>query len=500
MIWNTNAWNPLKVRSKACLQPRRKNPMARSFDLNFMWLIRMATAAVLATLTFQLSAAAPPNIILILTDDHGWTSTATEMDKANPASRSDFYETPSIDRLARSGMRFSQGYAPAAICTPTRRSILFGQTQFRQGVDEGFDERYDPYEKGYLTIPLMLKAAHSAYRAAHFGKWHQKTGAFSPEDFGFDQSDGRTSNADGTMFEYKDDKWKNVFITGDPKRSDRISGRGASFIRRNAAAATPFFLQLSYYATHVDIQAKEETYHHFSSKPRGRGHDHPGFAAMLKDLDTGIGSVLDAVEATGIADNTFIIFMADNGGAEFFPPSRFKLAPQGTNGRPQHNDPLRGGKWVLYEGGIRVPFVISGPGITAGSQSDVPVVGYDLLPTLAELAGYPSAMPSTVDGGSFVPLLDDGRGEVRRPQPAIFHHREAKNQLHSAIRMGDYKLVKFWKKNYAWGPRIELYNLAEDIGEAKDLAGQMPEKARQMEQVLLTYLESIDAELLTRVQ
>lgn len=482
------------------LTPEERNPMALSFDFNLTRLIRFTAAAVLGTLAGQFAKAEPPNIILILTDDHGWTSTSAGMDKTNPASRSDFHETPNIDRLALNGMRFSQGYAPAAICTPTRRSILFGQTQFRQGGDDGFDERYHPYEKGYLTIPLMLKAANSEYRAAHFGKWHQKTGVFSPEDFGFDQSDGRTSNGDGNMYEYKDDKWKNVFITGDPKRSERISGRGASFIRRNVATGNPFFLQLSYYATHVDIQAKEETYNHFSSKPRGRVHDHPGFAAMLNDLDTAIGSVLDAVEAAGIADNTFIIFMADNGGAEFLPPSRFKLAPPGTSARLQRNDPLRGGKWVLYEGGIRVPFVISGPGIPAGSQSDVPVVGYDLLPTLAELAGYPEALPSTLDGGSIVPLLDDGHGEVRRPQPALFHHREAGGYLHSAVRMGDYKLIKFWKKNYAWGPRSELYNLAEDVGEATDLAGQMPEKVRQMEQVLADYLESIDAELLNRIR
>ena len=432
-----------------------------------------------------------PNFILILTDDHGWTSTSSRMDKSLPTSASDYQETPNIDRLANQGMRFSQGYSPAAICTPSRRSILFGQTQFRMGPDDGFDVRYDPYAKAFLTIPLMLKQVDARYRSAHFGKWHMKTGDYSPEDFGFDQSDGRTSNGDGSIWENKEDKWKKTFLVEAPKGIDRLTGRGASFIRRNVESGHPFFLQISHYATHVDIQTKPETYDYFSGKPRGRTHDHPGYAGMLADLDTGIGQILDQVERLGIADNTYILIMADNGGAEFIPPASNKLAPPGTNGRPSRNDPLRGGKWVLYEGGVRVPFIVKGPGIPADSQSDVPVIGYDLLPTIAELAGYGSAMPDYVDGGSFADLLDDGLGEVSRPTNALFHHRYA-SYLHSSIRVGDYKLLKFWRDHSNHAEGIELFDLSTDLGETNDLAKQMPDKARALEQQLLDYIKAVD--------
>jgi arylsulfatase A len=437
------------------------------------------------------AAKSPPNFIVILTDDHGWTSTSTRMDKSLPTSASDYQETPNIDRLAKAGMRFSQGYSPAAICTPSRRSILFGQTQLRMGPDDGFDVRYDPVEKGFLTIPLMLKQTDARYRAAHFGKWHMKTGDFSPEDFGFDQSDGRTSNEDGSMWEDKEDKWKKTFLVESPKKIDRLTERGESFIRRSVQAGNPFFLQISHYATHVDIQTKPETYAHFSDKPRGRTHDHPGYAGMLADLDTGIGMILDEVERLGIAENTYIVIMADNGGAEFIPPAGNKLAPPGTNGRPSRNDPLRGGKWVLYEGGVRVPFVMKGPGIPADSQSDIPVIGYDLLPTFAELAGYPQAMPAYVDGGSFAGLLDDGLGEVSRPSDALIYHRYA-SYLHSSIRVGDYKLIKFWHDHPDHAEGIELFDLSKDLGETTDLAPQMPAKAKALEQQLLDYIASVD--------
>lgn len=434
---------------------------------------------------------AAPNFVLILTDDHGWTSTSSLMDKNNLLSGSDYHETPNIDRLAKSGMRFSQGYSPAAICTPSRRSILFGQTHFRMGPDDQFDQRYHPSEKGFLTIPLMLKQIDARYSAAHFGKWHQKTGEYSPEDFGFDQSDGRTSNGDGNIWEYKEEKWKKTFLVDAPKNIDRLTGRAASFIRRNAEAGNPFYLQVSHYATHVDIQTKPETYDHFSGKPRGRTHDHPGYAGMLADLDTGIGQILDQVERSGIADNTYILIMADNGGAEFIPPVSNKLAPAGTNGRHSRNHPLRGGKWVLYEGGIRVPFIMSGPDIPANSQSDVPVVGYDILPTIAELAGYSKPLPDYVDGGSFVKLLDDGRGEIERSTDAMYFHRYA-SYLHSAIRLGDYKLLKFWKDHPNHKAGIELYDLSKDLEETQDLAPSMPGKAKELEKALMDFIKQVN--------
>lgn len=445
---------------------------------------------------FLLSAAfaradTPPNFVILLTDDHGWTSTSTVMDDRVANSRSDYHETPAIDRLAREGLRFSNGYAPAALCVPTRRSILFGQTPIRQRGDEGFGERYNPYTKAYLTIPLALKERDPLYRAAHFGKWHLKADPFHPEDFGYDESDGNTSNDYGNIFEHKKDKFTRTFISDDPKRSGHIVDRGISFVRRQVAADRPFFLQLSFYATHVDIQARQETLDRFENKPRGHSHDHPGYAAMLSYLDSNIDRFLDYLDQLGITDNTYVIFLADNGGVEFIPPSSRKLAHPSQNGRPQRNHPLRGGKWVLYEGGIRVPFIIRGPGIPAGVQSDVPVIGYDILPTIAELAGYSEPMPEYVDGGSFVDLLDDGAGHVRRPLPGLVFHRYAGSYLHSAFRMGDLKLVKFWTQNYLRPAGIELYDLNADLGELHDISAERQDKARQLESILDQYIRDL---------
>ncbi|MEM9158120.1 MAG: sulfatase [Verrucomicrobiota bacterium] len=456
-------------------------------------LISAAIFFVLAS--SESSAAQSPNFILILTDDHGWTSTSTPMDAKEPLSQSDYHETPNLDRLARSGMRFSQGYSPGAICTPTRRSVLFGQTPIRMGEDDGFDQRYDPYEKGYLTIPNLLKSIDPNYRAAHLGKWHIKSGEFYPEEFGFDESDGSTSNEDGSIWEHKEDKWKKTFLVDSPKRVDHISERGANFIRRNAAAGHPFYLQLSYYATHVDIQTKPETYAKFSKKKRGVAHDHPGYAGMLHDLDTGIGRVLDQVEQAGISDRTYIIMMADNGGVEFIPPSGNKLAHPDAHNRKQRNYPLRGGKWVLYEGGIRVPFLIAGPGIVANSQSDVPVAGYDLLPTLGDLAGHQGSLPDYLDGGSLKPLLlNHGKGEVTRADEGLYFHRYATSYPHTAIRLGDFKLIKFWSDYYDTKKRVELYNLSKDLGETNDLASKMPQLSQELENRLLEYLEKVGAD------
>ena len=147
---------------------------------------------------------------------------------------------------------------------------------------------------------------------------------------------------------------------------------------------------------------------------------------------------------------------------------------------------------MLYEGGVRVPFIMAGPGIPANSQSDVPVIGYDLLPTIADLAGYTKSMPDYIDGGSFLELLDDGVGRVERPADALFHHRYA-SYLHSSIRAGNYKLLKFWNDSTNHKAGIELYDLSKDLEETKDLATRLPGKAKELEAMLVDYIEKVDA-------
>ncbi|MEX2565968.1 MAG: sulfatase-like hydrolase/transferase, partial [Cyclobacteriaceae bacterium] len=171
----------------------------------------------------------PPNFIVILTDDQGWSSTSIGMDDRVPESKSDFFETSNVDRIGREGMRFTNAYAPAAICSPSRRSILFGQTPARLG-DETFSTKHHPYSnKDQLTIPLLLKAITPTYKTGHFGKWDLRAEIF-PEDLGFDESDGDTRNANGNLMSNSEDNWKVIFVNNDPKRSVSITNRALNFL------------------------------------------------------------------------------------------------------------------------------------------------------------------------------------------------------------------------------------------------------------------------------
>ena len=425
-----------------------------------------------------------PNIIFVLADDLGWSSLSCSMNERQLEGKSDYHETPNLERLARSGMRFSRAYASASICSPSRRSILFGHTPIRQG-DEEFNDRYQPQRTAYRTIPQVLKSIDPRYRAAHFGKWDMRAGFF-PEDAGYDESDGDTGNRSGDVMTERDDKWTSRFVVGDPKHVFALTDRAMNFMERQVRAGNPFYLQVSHYATHVDIQARKETYEKYAIRPKGKKHADEGFAAMLDDLDSSIGELLDRVQTLGIADNTYIFFMADNGATEFLPPVKNRLDPPHVFKVPMRNYPLRGGKWTLYEGGIRVPMIVTGPGITANSQCDVPVAGWDLLPTFSDLAGQAS-LPGISDGGSFVSLLThEGKGIVRRKMPGLSFHRYNNQYPHSAYVTGDYKVITFWKTG-----KVELYDLSRDEGELHDLATSNPAKAKVLLKELTDYMDSV---------
>jgi len=446
-------------------------------------------SVVIITVFFNALAisAQQPNFILILTDDQGWTSSSQLMDDNVPNSKSDYYETRQMERIAERGMRFTNGYSPSALCCPTRRSIQFGQTPMRQGDDIEFKGKYFGENRKQISIPELLKSINPAYKTAHYGKWDLRADIF-PEDLGYDESDGETGNKNGDMNSSKQTKWYDFYLNNDPKRIETLTARATNFMQRNTKAGNPFYLQVSHYATHVDMQTTEETYNKYLNKKKGEIHSNPAWAGMLENLDTGIGKILDQIDQLGIADNTYLIIMADNGGAEFIPPVKNKFDLPSAFEKHPRNYPLRGGKWTLYEGGVRVPFMVIGPGIKAGSQCDIPVVGWDILPTISDLIGNKKPLPDNLDGVSFRTALENGnKAEIKRKNDEIIFHYFGKS--HSAIRIGDYKLIKFWNLK-----KTELYNLKNDLGEINDISIKNPKKVEELEKAMMNYVKEVKAD------
>ena len=453
----------------------------------------LAVLLTVATIPTAQAATSSPNFVFILSDDQGWPATSAQMHPSLKDSRSDYFQTPNLERLASQAMRFSQGYAPAALCSPTRRSLQLGQMPVRQG-DEVYGEKY-PVGNTHLTIPGLLKSVDSKYRAAHFGKWDHRTD-IAPEHFGYDESDGNVGNQPGSItsgFDNKE-KWIKYTVTEDPKRIFSLTDRSLDFMMRSVKDKHPFYLQISHWAVHVTMQTRRESLEKYQNLPKGEKHNVPAFGGMTEDLDAGVGKILDMIDVLGIAESTYVIYMSDNGAAGWIPPNTPRnIANPKTYEIPSRNAPLRGGKWVTFEGGIRVPFIVRGPGVAPNSFCHVPVVGWDILPTIADIVGYRNPMPHDIDGGSFRTLLEnEGHGRVQRPNPGLVFHRYNDGYPHTAIRVGDYKLVKFWKEEQQL-----LFNLKEDLGETKDLAKAQPGKANELHRQLMDYLESVDSDVLT---
>jgi arylsulfatase A-like enzyme len=442
----------------------------------------VVTVSLTQTATFAKEVPRRPNFIFILTDDQGWSEMSAAMDPKVPKAASDYLETPNLERMAKAGMRFQSGYSPAPLCTPTRRSIQCGMTPARQRGTE-FKSTFD--WTGRLTIPRALKSVDPAYRCAHFGKYGENI-PVTPEEIGYDESDGLTGNKTGGCPGPMEERGA-ILVTDDPKLTDSMTGRAVGFIQRQVRDEHPFYVQLSYYAVHLQVQARQAMLDKYKKKGTPDRAITCGFAGMLEELDAGVGQVLDTIERLKIADSTYVIFTSDNGGRGTIPGADESLAPP--------NRPLFGAKHSLYEGGIRVPFIALGPGVEPSSVCRVPVTGYDLLPTLYDLAGGQEALPDDIDGGSFRVLLQNGGiGQVKRSLDALVFHRPLhRRDPQSAIRVGDWKLMILWKVRNRERQRL-LFNLAEDVGEQNDLSKQMPEKADQLERVLIDYLERVGAE------
>ncbi len=421
--------------------------------------------ALLGCAAFAAAAPAtpPPNFVVIMAEAQGWPNTSVQMDDRLPASRSATVRTPALERLAREGMRFAYGYALSPRCTPSRAALFTGRnpaelrmTYVGVGRDSGTPRtKLIPPEPvlelpaSAITVAELLQPL--GYTAAHFGKWH--VGRTDPARHGFDASDGPTSNGGPD----------NV-ANPNPQQAPGMTERGIAFITAAARAGRPFYLQLSHYP---DQERRENT----------RGRDGNGDAGDLVDRVT--AQLLDALDRLGLAANTYVFYTADHGG-------------QGRNG----NAPLAGGKGSVLEGGLRVPFLVRGPGIPANVCSRVPVTACDILPTLAALAGARDPLPAGVAGGSLLPVLRDptGRGTVARPRAElVFHfpHYDLGNGgPATALLLGQHKLVRHYETG-----KQRLVDLATDPGEQHDLAPTHPELAADLAGRLDAYLRAVNADL-----
>ena len=435
-------------------------------------LLMVVAATMFGPHMLNTVTADSPNIILILTDDQGWSQRSGLMDPENAASGSNYLHTPAMDRIAEEGMRFTDGYSPAPLCTPTRRSILCGTSAARSGTE--FVSKWVPAE--HMTLPRALKQANPEYQCAHFGKWGEKM-LSSPEECGYDVSDGHTGNVTGGMA----DKLLPAHIVQDPKRTGSVTDRSIQFIREQTKAGKPFYAQVSYYAVHLRTELMQSSLKKYQDKGAPDRAYSQGWAGMLEELDRGIGRLLDELDTLGISENTYVVFTTDNGGRG--------TVPGGDPKSPAVNAPLSGAKHSLLEGGIRVPLMVRGPSIKAGSVCRVPVAGYDFLPTFYELAGGKGKISDELDGGSFATLFSDPKnGYVQRSTDGLVFSRP--RQRMAVLRVGQWKLLAAVNSQREI-QSVKLFNVVADIAEAHDLASTHAKKTDQLQARLKTYLQTV---------
>ncbi len=438
------------------------------------------------------------NVIVILVDDMGWTGLS--------GYGSDLHRTPNIDQFAERSMKFTNAYASASICTPTRAALLTGKYPARLDMTIWHEMAKRPQQNKKLIPPVVennlphsettiaetLKGA--GYKTAHVGKWHLGEASHYPETQGFDFTFGgcfwgcpatfyfpyRGMYGGGSNRHYR--YIPGIDSTEDREGehlTDRLTDEALGFIER--ASEDPFFLYMSYYTVHTPIEGKPEIADRYAEiiEP-GMDHQNAHFAAMHETLDENVGRILEKLENEGMADRTIIILTSDNGG--FIGSSEGQVVTS--------NAPLRSGKGSLYEGGVRVPLIVYWPGVTqTGSVSKEPVATMDLYPTIASILGL--SMESQFDGMSLTPLLKDPRSKLDR-DTLFWHypHYYGTTTPVSSIRQGNWKLLEYFEDN-----RLELYDLNSDIGETKNLADSMPHIAKKLQQSLVDWRKQVNASM-----
>lgn len=450
---------------------------------------------VLGACPVAFAAARPPNIVFILADDLGWSDTGF--------AGSRYYETPNLDAFAASGMRFTSFYM-SQNCAPSRASLFSGQYAPRTGVytvdslergdaaarKMGVPANATSLPAATTTVAAALKSA--GYVTGIFGKWHLGTEPGQhPRQRGFDEALLSAGKHFG-------------FVTDPPLETpatnylaDFLTDKALDFVQRHKEA--PFFLHLAHFGVHVPHEAKRELVARFEKKPPGGGHRDAVYAAMIASLDESVGRVLAGVEQLGLSSNTLVIFASDNGGVGGY-------GEPDANGRRlgvTDNAPLHGGKGMLYDGGLRVPFLARWLGVIApGSRTTQPCLHVDLFPTLCDVAGARPPTNHVLDGVSLLPLLRNAAAPLGRD--AIFWHFPGYLEAYGrpgwrttpagAIRAGNFKLLEFFEDG-----RLELYNLIDDIGEKNNLVRSLPDKTKELQAKLAHWRKEVGAAMPTNL-
>lgn len=420
------------------------------------------------------------NIVYILADDMGWNQVRYE-------GITKYYDTPNIDKIAREGIYFTDAYTAAPVCSPARASILTGKYPARLHLTDYLPGNSYPYARlktpkqvralplREVTIAEMLKPR--GYVSGMFGKWHL--------NYDKHYRPGRPGDPGSQGFD-------EVFTTVKPKLSAdpnkdahhaiAITNHALKFIEKNKDR--PFFAYVAHHVVHRPIMEHKDLINYYKTKPHPEDKvDNPIMGAMIDRMDMEIGRILDKLDELKLTDKTIVVFFSDNGGFKYL----------------QDQAPLRGGKAMVFEGGIRVPLAIRWPGvIEPGSVSHEPVISNDFWPTFADVA---SAHPNVknIDGLSLIPILD-GKGKLNRD--ALYwhypHYHRQGYKPSGAIRVGEYKLIEWYERTlYNMPHQIDLYHITEDISETTNLADDMPQKAKEMRQQFHQWLHDVHAQLMT---
>ena len=409
-----------------------------------------------------------PNIILILIDDMGWPDPA--------CFGHNFHETPHIDQLASDGVRFTDFYAACPVCSPTRASIQAGQYQARLHLTDFIPGHWRPFEKlivpdnaPHLSLEIVTPAEvlnAAGYTTAYFGKWLLGSEAHNPDKQGYQTSLVTSGRHFAPRFRTtpKSEIPKKAYL------ADFLTDKTIEFMEQNKSR--PFFVQLSHYAVHIPLEAKQKEIEKYQQKPKpATGVNNPVYAAMVAHVDQSVGRIVKTLEELQLSENTVVIFASDNGG----------LRQTFSGGDTvSTNAPLRDEKGTLYEGGIRVPLIIKWPGVAAaGTICDEPTISIDFWPTIAEIGKAKPHDHQTIDGLSLLPLIKDPASQLNRDAIYFHYPHYHHSEPAGAIRAGDWKLIEFFADG-----KQELYHLKQDLSETTNLAAKMPQKAAELQHKL----------------